>query len=73
MTRIVGTRNRSEFILDPAEALRRGALLDRMGPHVLPPRVRGVTRATHRTFNAVDDLRQLQQAKLLNSVARSNG
>jgi hypothetical protein len=51
MTRIVGTQNRSELILDPAEALRRGALLDRMGPNLLPPRVRGVTRATHRTFN----------------------
>ncbi len=71
MTRIVGTQNRSEFILDPAQALRRGALLDSMGPNVLPPRPRGVTRATHRAFNALDDLRQLQQARLLNASSPS--
>ena len=67
MTRIVGNQNRGEFILDPAEALRRGAELDRMWPSLLPPRPRGVMRAPHRVFNEIDDLRQLEQARLLNS------
>ncbi|MGE0330196.1 MAG: hypothetical protein AB7P37_05840 [Ramlibacter sp.] len=67
MTRVVGNQNRSEFILDPREALRRGEALDRMGPALLPPRPRGVMRAPHRVFNAMDDARQLEQARLLNS------
>ena len=66
MTRIVGSQNRSEFILDPAEALRRGALLDSLGPQILPPRRYGVTRAKHAVFNAMDDQRQLELARLLN-------
>ncbi len=67
MTRTVGNQNRSEFILDPAEALRRGAQLDAMWPSMLPPRPRGVTRGTHRFFNQLDDARALEQARLLNS------
>jgi len=31
------------------------------------PAERGVTRATHRVFNAIDDARQLEQARRLNS------
>lgn len=67
MTRVVGTRNRNEFILDPREALRLGDALDQMGPALLAPRPRGVMRAKHRVFNAIDDARQLEQARLLNS------
>jgi hypothetical protein len=67
MTRTVGTQIRTEFILDPAQALRRGAALDRMGPTLLPPRPIGVMRAPHRVFNALDDQRQLDLARLLNS------
>ena len=37
MTRIVGNRNRSEFILDPVQALRHGAVLDRMLLSARPP------------------------------------
>ena len=66
MTRIVGNQNRSEFILDPVQALRRGILLDQMWPALLPPRLRGVMRAPHRVFNEIDDQRQLEQARLLN-------
>ena len=68
MTRTVGTKNRSEFILDPREALRLGEALDRMGPMLLALRPKGVTRATQRVFNAIDDARQLEQARLLNSL-----
>ena len=71
MTRIVGHQNRSEFILDPAEALRRGAVLDQLGPQVLPPRPRGVMRAKHAQFNAIDDQRQLEQARLLNQASKA--
>jgi hypothetical protein len=71
MTRVVGTQNRSEFILDPAEALRRGAVLDGMGPQILPPRPYGVTRAKHSVFNTIDDRRQLEQARLLNQAPQA--
>lgn len=70
MARIVGTQNRSEFILDPLEALQRGQFLDQLGPKLLPPRPRGVMRAPHRVFNAMDDARQLEQARLLNGARR---
>lgn len=66
MTRIVGNQNRSELIVDLKEALRRGAALDRLWPRLLAQRPRGVTRATHREFNALDDQRQLDIARLLN-------
>lgn len=67
MTRIVGTQNRSEFILDPVEAWHRGRFLDHMLAGVRPPVQRGVQRAPHHVFNQIDDLRQLEQARLLNS------
>ena len=66
MTHTVGTQNRSEFIADPAEALRRSAALDALWPNLLPPRPRGVTRATHAEFNRIDDARALEQARLVN-------
>lgn len=66
MTRIVGTQVRTEFIVDPVQALRRGAALDRIGPALLPPRAIGVMRTSHKVFNALDDQRQLDMARLLN-------
>jgi len=66
MTRVVGNRNRSEFILDPAVALRQGRLLDAMLASARIPRPPGVMRATHRVMNAQDDLRQLTAARRLN-------
>jgi hypothetical protein len=71
MTRVVGTQNRSEFILDPEEALRRGAVLDKFGPQILARRPRGVTRAKHTVFNAIDDQRQLELARLLNPAPKA--
>jgi hypothetical protein len=50
MTRVVGNRNRSEFILDPAVALRQGKLLDAMLASARIPRPPGVMRATHRVM-----------------------
>jgi hypothetical protein len=67
MTRIVGNRNRSEFILDPAEALRQGRILDAMLASTRPPYRRGVIRATHQAMNAMDDQRQLKVARRLNT------
>jgi hypothetical protein len=67
MTRIVGTRNRTEFIVDPVEAWHRGRALDQMLAAARIPVERGVTRAPHRVFNAIDDARQLDQARLLNT------
>lgn len=66
MTRTVGRQARSEFILDPAEALRRGRVLDGMLSSASIPRLRGVIRAKHRALNAMDDERQLQAARRLN-------
>jgi hypothetical protein len=70
MARIVGTQDRTEFIVDPVQALRRGAVLDRMGTALLPRHASGVVRAPHKVFNALDDLRQLELARRLN-VAKS--
>jgi len=67
MTRIVGTQNRSEFILDPVEAWHRGRILDQMLASARPPMQHGVQRAPHHVYNQIDDLRQLEQARLLNS------
>lgn len=67
MTRTVGSRDRSEFILDPAEALRRGRDLDSMLAAARLPRLRGVLRARHRDLNAIDDQRQVEAARRLNS------
>ena len=66
MTHIVGRHDRSEFILDPAQALRRGRVLDAMLASAAIPRRRGVVRATHRVLNEMDDQRQLEAARRLN-------
>ena len=67
MIRIAGTQNRSEFILDPVQAWHRGRALDQMLATARIPVLRGVQRATHAVFNLIDDARQLEQARLLNS------
>jgi hypothetical protein len=66
MIRTVGQLDRSEWILDPAEALRRGRVLDAMLAATRLPRPCGVTRATHHRMNQADDARQLQAARRLN-------
>lgn len=66
MTRVVGSRNRFEFTLDPEQAWRRGRVLDRMLAAAAPPVARGVTRAPHSAFNAWDDARQQAVARRLN-------
>jgi hypothetical protein len=66
MTRIVGSQNRSEFVRDPAEALRRGRVLDAMLRAALPPHTRGVMRAKHKVFNEMDDARALLMAQRIN-------
>lgn len=66
MTRIVGSRNRSEFILDPVEAWQHGRRLDGMLAAAAPAIARGVTRAPHRSFNAWDDARRQAMARRLN-------
>lgn len=66
MTRIVGQQHRSEFILDPVQALRRGRTLDAMLIGARVARPRGVVRATHRKLNELDDELQLQAARRLN-------
>jgi hypothetical protein len=67
VNRTVGPRDRSELILDPAEALRRGRVLDAMIESTRLRPARGVTRATHETMNRIDDALQLQAARRLNS------
>jgi len=73
MTRHVGTQNRDEFIRDPVEAWHRGRVLDhRLAATWLPVKP-GVMRAPHRVFNRIDDLRQLEQARLLNGLRVESG
>lgn len=71
--KIVGTRDRPEFVLDPAEARRRGRELDRMLAAAAPPRPRGVLRASHAEMNRLDDLRALEIARRLNSAGTGRG
>ena len=71
MTRTVGHQDRSEIVLDPVQALRRGAALDSMLPKLLPERPRGVMRAAHQVFNLIDDRRQLHIARMLNGATAS--
>ncbi|HMN78515.1 MAG TPA: hypothetical protein PKA20_01175 [Burkholderiaceae bacterium] len=67
MTRIVGRHHRSQWILDPAEALRRGRMVDAMLASTGISWPRGVLRANHRTMNRLDDERRLQAARRLNT------
>lgn len=69
MTRIVGNRDRSEFVLDPSAALRQGRAIDAMLAVARPPVERGVLRATHRVLNELDDLRQSAAARRLNTLS----
>ena len=66
MTRIVGSQDRSEFILDPVEAWHRGRVLDRMLARAQPPRQRGVFRGTHAEFERLDEARRIELARALN-------
>jgi len=66
MTRVIGKLDRSEFILDPVEAWRRGRVLDRMLAHALPPHPRGVSCGTHAEFNRLDDLRNAEIVRRFN-------
>jgi hypothetical protein len=66
MTRIVGNQNRSEFILDPVEAWKRGRVLDKMLMSARLPVVRQVLRAKHKDFNIIDDARALEVLRKLN-------
>lgn len=66
MTRVVGTRQRSEFVADPQEAWQRARALDRMLPGLTPVAC-GVRRASHAEFNRLDDLRALEAARRLNA------
>lgn len=68
MGRTVGTMNRTEFVLDPAEAWRRGRALDRLLSAAAPRLDRGVLRATHAELNRLDERRALDVARRLNSL-----
>ena len=68
MGRIVGNMNRTEFVLDRAEAWRRGRALDRMLSAAAPRLDRGVLRATHAELNRLDERRALEVARRLNSA-----
>ena len=62
----IGNLSRDEIVLDPLEALRRGAVLDQMLSAALPPVPHGVTRGTHAMFQALDEQRMVSIAKKLN-------
>ncbi|OGA01687.1 MAG: hypothetical protein A3I00_05670 [Betaproteobacteria bacterium RIFCSPLOWO2_02_FULL_64_12] len=67
MDRVVGSMQRTEFVLDPAEAWRRGRELDRLLSAARSSRPRGVVRATHAELNRLDELRALEIARRINS------
>ena len=69
--RIVGDKNRDEFVLDPVEALRRGAKLDEQMKMLLPKHPRGVWRGTHAFFNRMDDERAAAMARRVSQSPRA--
>ena len=73
MTRIVGTQLRTEFILNPVEPWHRGRALDKMLAATALPIKHGVLRAPHGVFNEMDELRQLEQARVLNRPLGNSG
>ncbi|MGB9150147.1 MAG: hypothetical protein WCB36_07855 [Burkholderiales bacterium] len=66
MNRIVGNQNRSEYILDPVEAWKRGRVLGKMLKATQPPIKCQILRGTHAQFNAWDDAHALEVARKLN-------
>lgn len=42
MSHVAGSQIHTKFILDPGQALRLDAVLDRMSPTLLPPRPVGI-------------------------------
>ena len=69
--RIVGDKNRDEFVLDPIEAIRRGETLDQQMKILLPPHPRGVWHGTHQFFNRMDDERAAAMAARVNLAPRA--
>ena len=65
--------NRTEFVLEPAEAWRRGRALDRLLSAAALPYHRGVLRATHAELNRLDERRALDVARRLNSAETKSG
>ncbi len=63
MTKTVGTQTREAFVFDPTEAWRAGRRLDRSGLSCATAHPRGVWKASHAVFNAMDDDRSLAQAQ----------
>ena len=62
----IGNLPRDEIVIDPAEALRRGRLLDQMLKSARISIPLGVTRGTHAMFQALDEQRMIVIAKKLN-------
>jgi hypothetical protein len=68
--RIVGNQNRDEFELDPVAALKRGATIDAQMALMRVPHPRGVWRGTHAFFNAMDDKRAEEMARMTANAPR---
>jgi Zn-finger nucleic acid-binding protein len=66
--KIVGTKDRTEFELNPQKAWLRGMELDKLLRSSSLPHPRGVWRMTHQKMNEMDFERQLLQASKLNAA-----
>ena len=66
--RVVGSLDRNEFELDPVKAYRRARELDRILPHHVTAKERGVSRGSHAYFNQLDFERAVRVARLLNQA-----
>ena len=67
MTRTVVQQQRTEFILVPAEALRRCRVLYVMLASALPAIKVEVMRAPHHVMNQIDEARQVLTARRLDA------
>jgi hypothetical protein len=66
MTRVVGKKQRTEFVPDPVEAWHRGRILDQMLARAAPAHPRGVFRGTHAEMERRDAMRRAEAAGRLN-------
>ena len=67
LMKIVGTKNRDEFELDPAKAWDRGINLDALLRGTYVPHPRGVWRLKHAKMNEMDLERQVAQFRRVNN------
>ena len=64
--KVIGKKQRSEFVFDRQEAWRRALAVDAQLLPLIPAHPRGVFRMSHSEFNRMDDDRMAAVARRIN-------